>query len=334
MYKFNPQKIQLGISACLLGQKVRFDAGHKNSVYCQQELAAHFDFVPLCPEMAIGLGAPRKSIRLVRDDAQILVQSADGSLDVTDKLKAFSEAKVGELDFLGGYLLCAKSPSCGMERVTEYKPGSRQGSKSGVGVFARALMARYPLLPVEEEGRLHDMVLRENFFTRVYAYHDWHCLQHDGLTRHKLLQFHARYKYLLMAHSPAWYQRLGPMLANLGAGPGTDMSAADNTGQDQALARVAGRYFEGLMTALKLNASRRNHTSTLQHIQGYFKQRLSKAQKSELTACIMKYHGGLLPLLVPITLINHYLREHPTPYIQQQVYLNPHPESLKLRYAY
>lgn len=318
MYKFNPEKIQIGISACLLGEQVRFDGGHKNSSYCKQEIAPFFDYVPVCPEMAIGMGAPRKSIRLVRDGETILVQSADGSLDVTDKLAAFSQKKVAELDFLGGYLLCAKSPTCGMERVTEYKLGTNNGTKSGVGVFARELMTRYPLLPVEEEGRLHDMVLRENFFTRVYAYHDWHCMKHSGLTKHKLIKFHSKYKYLLMAHSPKWYRLLGPIVANLGDSLDTEAQA----------------YFEGFMTALKINATRKNHTSTLQHIQGYFKTHLSKAQKEEMSETILKYRQGLLPLLVPITLINHYLREFPTPYIEEQVYLNPHPEALKLRYAY
>lgn len=129
MYKFNPQRIQIGISACLLGEKVRFDGGHKNSSYCNQEIAPFFNYVPLCPEMAIGLGAPRKSIRLVRDGELIRVQSGDGSLDVTDKLNRFSEQKVEELGFLGGYLLCAKSPTCGMERVTEYKIGTNNVTK-------------------------------------------------------------------------------------------------------------------------------------------------------------------------------------------------------------
>ena len=318
MYKFNPQRIQIGISACLLGEQVRFDGGHKNSVYCKQEMAPLFDFVPVYPEMAIGMGAPRKSIRLVRDGDIILAQSADGSLDVTDKLQGFSEKKVAELDFLGGYLLCAKSPTCGMERVTEYKIGTNHGTKSGIGVFARALMTRYPLLPVEEEGRLHDLVLRENFFTRVYAYHDWHMMKHSGLTKHKLVKFHSRYKYLLMAHSPKWYRELGPIIANL----------SDDIEQQ------AQHYFTGFMTALKINATRKNHTSTLQHIQGYFKKHLNPAQKAELAETIMKYRQGLVPLLVPITLINHYLREFPTPYIEEQVYLTPHPEALKLRYAY
>ncbi|MEZ9141135.1 MULTISPECIES: YbgA family protein [unclassified Shewanella] len=314
---FNPEKIQIGISSCLLGQKVRFDGGHKNSNYCNIDLAPFFDYISVCPEMAIGMGAPRKTIRQELDGDKIYLKSADGSIDVTDKLEEYSQKRVGELDFIGGYILCAKSPTCGMERVIEYKYGTNNGTKSGVGVFAKKLMDTYPELPVEEEGRLHDPVIKENFITRVYAYHEWHTLQAEGWTKHKLMQFHARYKYLLMAHSPQWYRDLGPILANI-----DDLDAA------------AQSYFVGFMTALKIKATRKNHTSTLQHIQGYFKKHLSKEQKQELTESIMKYREGLLPLLVPITLINHYLREYPTPYIEGQVYLNPHPEALRLRYAY
>ena len=204
-----------------------------------------------------------------------------------------------------------------MERVLEYKIGTNNSTKTGVGVFAKALMDAYPHLPVEEEGRLNDMVIRENFFTRVYAYDDWRKMLASGLTKHKLIQFHSRYKYLLMAHSPKWYRELGPLLADI-----------------QDLAATADSYFEGFMSALKVKATRKNHTSTLQHIQGYFKKHLSARQKEELTESIMKYRQGLFPLLVPITLINHYLNEFEVPYIADQVYLNPHPETLKLRYAY
>ncbi|MGI2257880.1 YbgA family protein [Shewanella sp. GXUN23E] len=318
MTGFDPKTIKIGISACLLGQNVRFDGGHKRSAYCTDELQRFFEFQPICPEMAIGLGAPRKSIRQVRHGDEILLQSADGSLDVTEPMMAFCRDTLPQLAHLGGYLLCAKSPSCGMERVLEYAPGSNNAGKTGTGVFARALMSRYPELPVEETGRLHDMVLRENFFTRVYAYHDWQTLRSEGLTRHKLVQFHSRYKYLLMAHHPHNYRLLGPMIAN----------------PDDDIERQAQAYFSLFMATLKHHATRRNHTSTLQHIQGYFKKMLSKAQKAELSDAILEYREGLQPLLVPITLINHYLREFPNPYIQEQVYLKPHPQELKLRYGY
>ncbi|MDN5369557.1 MAG: hypothetical protein PWP74_865 [Shewanella sp.] len=318
MYKFDVQHIRLGISACLLGEKVRFDGGHKRSVYCSNELARYFQFVPVCPEMAIGLGAPRPSIRQVQFAEQIRIQNVKGELDVTDELQRYCQQKVATLDFLSGYILCAKSPTCGMDRVTVYKAGTNNGSKSGVGVLAAALQQQWPQLPIEEEGRLNDLHIRENFFTRVYAYHDWQMLQQSGVSRHKLTDFHARYKYLLLAHCPKLYRELGPLLA--------DASLPETA--------VAERYFVTFMAALKHQASRNNHTSALQHIQGYFKKSLSKQQKAELSQAIMDYRNGLKPLLVPLTLINHYLQEFPSPYISRQVYLNPHPQELKLRYAY
>lgn len=318
MYKFDSQKIQIGISACLLGQQVRFDGGHKRSAYCDKELINFFEFRPVCPEMAIGMGSPRPSIRQIKYQGKISLQSADGQIDVTESMQQFSEHHVTQLSYLSGFLLCPKSPTCGMERVLEYPPNSNNGTKTGIGVFARVLMEQYPELPVEESGRLHDMVLRENFFTRVYAYHDWQTLLAGGLTKHKLLTFHARYKYLLMAHSQKTYRELGPLLADL----------------SEELKPQADQYFKGFMKALKCHATRRNHTSTLQHIQGYFKKVLSKKQKAELSEAILEYRQGLQPLLVPITLINHYLREFPTPYIEEQVYLKPHPQALKLRYGF
>ncbi|MBV7314505.1 DUF523 and DUF1722 domain-containing protein [Shewanella sp. NIFS-20-20] len=317
MYKVNPQRIQLGISACLMGQEVRFDGGHKRSTYVLHELKDMFDYLPICPEMAIGLGAPRKSVRLVRDQDTILLQSADGQLDITTPMNHYCDSKVAELSELGGYLFCAKSPTCGMERVTEYKIGTNNGTKTGVGVFARALMDAYPLMPVEETSRLNDSHIRDNFFTRVYAYHDWRCMLAKGLTKHELLQFHSRYKYLLMAHNQSIYRELGPLLATM----------------ENDVEAVAKQYFSGFMQALKCHATRKNQTSTLQHIQGYFKKQLNTSQKAELSDAIMQYRQGLVPLLVPITLINHYVREFSTEYIANQVYLHPHPQVLKLRYG-
>ena len=318
MNKFNPKKIQIGISACLMGENVRYDGGHKRSQYCTNELSKYFDFQHVCPEMAIGMGAPRKTIRQIKDNNTIILQSADGTLNVTDRMNAFSAEKVPTLTHLGGYIFCAKSPTCGMERVLEYKPGTNNATKSGIGVFARELMTQYPELPCEESGRLNDIMIKENFITRVYAYHDWQSMQYEGITKHKLVQFHSRYKYLLMAHSPLRLKDLGRIVAN---------SADDFEESTQ-------KYFVEFMSVLKLLASRKNHTNTLCHIQGYFKKHLNATEKEELTDIIEKYRQGLQPLLVPITLINHYLRQYSTPYIDEQVYLNPHPEALRLRYAY
>ncbi len=308
--------IQVGISACLLGQKVRFDGGHKRADFCQQELSRYFEFLPICPEVAIGLGVPRPTIRLVQRADGVHVEASDGSFDVTAPLLAYSEQMSSQLGQLSGYLFCAKSPSCGMERVRLY--GDAGGAKEGVGLYARTLMQRLPLLPVEEDGRLNDPQLRENFVMRVYAYHDWQQLLASGISRGKLIAFHSRYKYLLLAHHPAAYKELGRYLAVMA---------------DLPLEHVVARYAIGLMAALKLRASRKNHTNVLQHLQGYFKRELSAAQKAEFHDTIDKYRRGILPLLSPMTLLRHYLREYPNAYLQQQVYLNPYPEELALRYG-
>lgn len=311
-------KVRVGISACLLGQAVRFDGGHKRSHFCVQELGAHFDYHPLCPEMAIGLGAPRAAIRLVKRHGEIRAEASNGSFDVTDQLIAFSEQQARRLDFISGYILCAKSPSCGMERVRIYGANNEGSAKEGVGLFARALMAANPLLPVEEEGRLGDPVLRENFVLRVFAYHDWQQLCAHGITASALIGFHSRYKYLVLSHATSHYRALGRLLADLGREP---------------LETIAGRYIQGLMAALTIRANRRGHTNVLMHLQGYFKRVLTPSQKQELTELIDKYRIGTVPLLVPLTLLRHHLREHPNPYLAAQVYLDPHPETLRLRYG-
>ncbi|GLS91934.1 hypothetical protein GCM10007916_30040 [Psychromonas marina] len=314
--KMSSTPIKVGISSCLVGQEVRFDGGHKQSKYCQQVLANHFDFEPICPEMGIGLGTPRRAIRLIKDEDIIRVVASDGSFDVTDKLNEFSEKTSATLDHLSGYVFCAKSPSCGMERVTLYQAGTNNGQRDGVGVFAARVMKDHPLLPVEEDGRLNDSLLRENFITRVIAYHHWKCLVASGVTMSKLMSFHAQHKYLLMAHNAALYYKLGPMLGGTG-----------ETAQE-----IAPKYIALFMEILGTLANRKSHSNTLSHLQGYFKRNLDSTQRTDLAEIIDQYREGLLPLMAPITLINHYLKIYPDAYLQQQIYLHPHPDELKLRY--
>jgi len=308
--------IKVGISGCLLGQKVRFDGGHKQSKYCQQVLANYFDFEPICPEMGIGLGTPRRAIRLVKDKDLIRVVASDGSFDVTEKLNTFSEQTSSQLSHLSGYIFCAKSPSCGMERVTLYHAGSNNGQRNGVGVFAAQIMKDHPLLPVEEDGRLNDHLLRENFITRVFAYHHWQSLIRSGVTMAKLIDFHAKHKYLLMAHNAKLYYKLGPMLAGTG----------------ERAEQIAPQYITLFMQALSCVPNRKSHSNTLSHLQGYFKRSLDSTQRVDLADIIEQYRKGLIPLMAPLTLINHYLKIYPDPYLAQQLYLHPHPDQLRLRY--
>lgn len=317
MYKFDQNTIQVGISACLIGQQVRFDGGHKQSRFCVDDLGKYVSFRPICPEVAIGMGVPRPTIRLVQEEI-IRVKASDNSFDVTDKLSHFAKETSPGLTGLSGYVFCAKSPTCGMERVSVYLPEKNNASRDGVGIFAARVMKDHPNLPVEESGRLNDPNLRENFVTRVFAYHDWRSRCSEGLTPNALYTFHARYKYLLMAHNPEIYRTLGQAL-----------------GQVEGITPEFQEHYESqLMSALKRHASRKNHTNVLQHIQGYFKKQLGSPERQALAESIDKYRTGLLPLLAPITLLRHYLTLYPNDYIASQVYLNPHPEEMQLRYEH
>ena len=318
-YPTQAGKPKIAISACLLGEPVRYNGGHKESRLCSQALAEFFEFVPLCPEVAIGLGTPREPIRLVGDPQQPrAVGSVDPTLDVTQALADYGQRMANELDGLCGYIFMQKSPSCGLERVKVYQDKGRPAELSGRGIHAQAFCNRHPDLPVEEDGRLNDPVLRENFLTRVFAYSAWRDLLAQGLTRRRLTDFHARYKYLLMAHNPVQYKALGTLLGSMG---------------QSDPAQVGPRYFSQLMAALKKCATRGTHSNVLQHISGYLKQAISSEDKQEMQPLISQYRHGIVPLVVPLTLLKHHLRLHPDPYIAQQVYLQPHPESLSLRNA-
>jgi uncharacterized protein YbgA (DUF1722 family) len=240
----------------------------------------------------------------------------DPNHEVTSALEDYSAQRVGQLAMLSGYLCKKDSPSCGMQRVKVYPDGGGQPLRKGQGVFTRTLMTTFPLLPVEEEGRLNDAVLRENFVNRVFVYHEWQHLKRAGLQAEALIDFHARCKYLLMAHSQAAYKRLGRLLANL---KNTDLND------------IATAYITELMTALKRPVTPKRHVNVLQHIMGYLKKQIDAGDKAELLSAIEAYRRGETPLVVPITLLKHYFRRHPDAYIQRQIYLQPHPEHLGLR---
>lgn len=313
------KSIRIGISSCVLGEKVRFDGGHKASQFVNRELLPYFEFVPVCPEVGMGLPVPRPAIRLVTEQERIaLVETKDVTKDHTDKLLEYSDKAITHLmdQELCGYIVCAKSPTCGMEKVKVYS--EYHAEKVGVGLYTQALMERMPWLPVEEDGRLNDAVLRENFFTRVYCLYDFHQTLGSDPTPGKVVDFHSRYKLMLMAHHPLSYRELGGLVANV----------ANYSTQE-----FIEKYRLQLMQALKVKASRKNHTNVLMHIQGYFKRSLDKSQKMELTQVIHDYRKGILPLLAPLTLIKHYLTLYPDAYLMQQRYLDPYPQELKLRYG-
>lgn len=310
---------KIGISACLLGAKVRFDGGHKINRFVTDELGRYAEFISVCPEMGMGLPVPRPTLRLISDQERIaLVETKDGNRDHTQALESFSQHKVAELQNadLCGYIVCAKSPSCGMERVKVYKNNGSE--KEGVGIYTRILMEKMPWLPIEEDGRLHDPVLRENFITRIYCLHDFHTSLGDAPSAKKVVEFHTRYKLSLMAHHPESYRALGHLVANI---------------KDYPIHTFIEEYRLGLMQALTYRASRKNNTNVLMHLQGYFKRSLNSLQKTQLAEVIESYRLGELPLLAPLTLLKHYLALYPDEYLVQQRYLNPYPSELKLRYG-
>lgn len=309
--------IPVGISSCLLGNKVRYDGGHKRSKYCLNVLSECFDFVPFCPEVAIGLSTPREPIRLVgKAESPRVVGVKDPDLDVTDKLVAYADSVSQTRTELCGYILMKGSPSCGMERVKVYHENGLP-NEAGTGVYAAQLMRNNPALPVEEEGRLNDPILRENFITRVFVYYQWQQEVMASPSLHEVIQFHSRHKYQLMAHSYEGYKKIGHYLANEAA--------------NQPLSQVLENYILQLMTHLKQRASRKTHTNTLMHIMGYLKKDIDGETKQDLLEAIEQYRTNKVHLVVPLTLLKHYLKRHGSEYIQSQAYLNPYPHELGLR---
>jgi uncharacterized protein YbgA (DUF1722 family) len=238
----------------------------------------------------------------------------DGTLDVTEALTAYGRRMAVELEGISGYIFKSRSPSCGMARVPVYRTGEppvRQGS----GLYANEIMARNPLLPVEEEGRLGDAALRENFIERVYAYHRWRLLRAQGITPAKWVEFHTNHKLILMAHGPVYYRALGRLVAGAGA---------------RGSRALYDEYGAGFMQALKHLATRKRHTNVLMHLMGYLKKQIDKEDKAELLEVMEAYRTGLVPRIVPLTLLMHHFRRHPTPYVERQLYLHPHPRELML----
>ncbi|CAH9066485.1 hypothetical protein PSECIP111951_03585 [Pseudoalteromonas holothuriae] len=312
-------EIKIGISACLAGDKVRFDTGHKRSNFCMDDFANHVEYVKFCPEVAVGLPIPRPTIRQIKVGDTIKVCRPDGSGDVGPKLTEYGKKVATEqAKHLSGFVFCAKSPSCGMERVKIYNEAGTGNTSEGVGFFAQQIMAHNPLLPCEENGRLNDPHLRENFVMRVYVFKNWQNLILTQIGLHELTQFHAKHKYLVMSHNYESYRALGRFLAQ---------------SSDMPIEQVKHEYIAGLMKALSSPASRKNQTNTLTHLQGYFKNNISKIEKQELCGAIDDYRQGVVPLCVPLTLLKHHLTVHPNEYLAQQVYFDPYPNDLRLRFS-
>ncbi len=310
------RKIPVGISSCLLGEEVRYDGGHKHARYCSQVLSHYFEFRSLCPELEAGLGVPRPAIHLREHSDGLRLITTSGNADHTDAMNQWTQEALPLLTDLRGYILKAKSPSCGMERIRIHNEDGQVIRRDGRGLFADALMATYPLLPVEEEGRLNDSHLRENFIERVFVYDDWCRMVEDGLTPGGLLDFHTRHKFQLLAHCQKTYRELGPMLSDLKAEP---------------LTTLAQRYISAFMEAMKKQISRGDHANAMQHLMGFLRDTMSDADRQMLREQIDLYQQGQVPLVVPMTLLRMAQRREPVAYLQRQDYLTPYPDELGLR---
>ena len=304
----------IGASSCLLGNHVRFDGGHKRQRFVTEQLAEHMLIKPVCPEMAIGLGVPRPAIRLQSVDGKTrLVMSQNNEIDLTDEMNKYTNEALTQFSNLDGFIFKKGSPSCGAWRVpvVVHKDGHKR--HDGTGVFARAFMQRYPWIPVEEEGRLNDTTLRQNFIERVYALHRWHEIEKPDKNMKAFIDFHASHKLMLMARSPADYQKLGQFVAN----------TTLETLKERRL-----EYLLNFMQAMNKPISKGKHVNVLMHIMGYLKEHLNSDDKSELLSHFESYRKNQLPWVSLIILLKHHLRKHPSPYINRQHYLNPCPEEI------
>ncbi len=308
--------LRLGISRCLLGEPVRYDGGHKLDHFLVDVLGQHVEWVSVCPEVEAGFGTPREAMRLVDDVTEPRLLTVRSHHDYTGRMRRYAKTRVREFQALNlsGYVFKKDSPSCGTRRVRVYaRDGRLLGT--GKGLFAGAFQRAFPLTPIEEEGRLRDQGLRENFIERVFGYHRWQVLN-ARLTKGRLVAFHTVHKYLLLAHSQRHYRALGRLVANAKHYP------------VRKLARTYGHLF---MEALAVKTTIRKHVNVLQHLAGHFKNALSAKARLELHGVLSDYHNGFVPLSVPVTLIGHYVRILDVPYVRDQVYLAPHPKELTLR---
>jgi uncharacterized protein YbgA (DUF1722 family)/uncharacterized protein YbbK (DUF523 family) len=310
-------KIKIGISACLLGEKVRYDGQHKLDHFLKDTLGQFVEWIPVCPEVECGLSVPREAMRLEGDPAAPRLMTIRTRVDLTEKMHSWTLRRIKELEKeeLCGYVFKSKSPSSGMERVKVYNDKGVP-RKVGSGLFAKAFMERFPELPAEDEGRMHDPVLRENFIERAFVFSRWKDFAKDAPSVNGLVQFHSKHKLLIMSHSPKILKDLGNIVASAG-----------KSGKPE----LFDEYLKILMGALKLRATVKKNVNVLQHIAGYFKKLLTPDEKKEVAEIIGNYHKGFAPLIVPVTLLNHYVRKYDQEYLKEQYYLNPHPVELALR---
>lgn len=314
----NEERIKIGISSCLLGQKVRWDGNHKQDRFLTDTLGQYVDYVPVCPEMECGMGVPREPVRLVGDALTPRLMTTRTHKDFTSQMKSWAEKRLLSLEKenLCGYIFKSDSPSSGMIRVKVYSEDGKSSAKNGVGIFARMFMDHFPRVPVEDDGRLHDENIRENFIERIFTLKKWRDLIQTGKTLGGLVDFHTCQKLLIFSHSEKHYREMGRLVAN---------------GKSLPINQLFDLYELRMLEALRLLSTVKKNINVLQHMMGYFREWISADEKAELLDIIESYREESLPLIVPVTLLNHYIRKYDQGYLKIQSYLNPHPLALKLR---
>ena len=311
------EKIKLGISTCLLGENVRYDGGHKLDRFLTDTLGQYVEYVPVCPEVECGLPIPRESMHLEGNPESPRLVTSRTKQDMTERMVGWAKKRVVELEKEGlcGFIFKSDSPSSGMERIRVYNEKGMP-VKKGVGMFARIFMEHFPLLPVEDEGRLHDLKLRENFIERIFTLRRWREVLAKKESRGNVVDFHTKHKSLILSHSPKHYQAMGKLVARA---------------KELSLRELYRQYQIMLMESLELKTTPKKNANVLMHMMGYFKEELSSDEKRELLEVIENYRQEYIPLIVPITLISHYVRKYNQPYLKEQIYLNLHPLELQLR---
>lgn len=311
------QKIKIGISTCLLGENVRWNAGHKLDRYLTQTLGQFVQYVSVCPEVEAGFGVPRESMRLVGDPQNPRLIIFKSKQDRTSQMLTWAKNRVKNLEQedLCGFIFKSDSPSSGMRNVKVYTDKGMP-VKKGVGIFAREFIEHFPRTPVEDDGRLHDPEIRENFIERIFSLKRWREVLTSKKSMGRVVNFHTQNKLLILSHSQKHARQMGKLVAG-----GKSLSA--NT--------LFAEYENLLMEALSLKTTTKKNLNVLQHIIGYFKKQLTVDEKKELLELFEQYRNGYVPLVVPMTLINHYVRKYNQSYLETQTYLNPHPVELKLR---
>ncbi|MGV9773897.1 YbgA family protein [Streptosporangium sp. NPDC003464] len=305
---------RVAVSSCLVGELVRFNGGHSRDRFLSGELDPYVDWVRICPEVEIGLGAPRESLRLERSPRGPRLVTRKTGVDLTDRMASLAAGRAGALD-VDGYVFKSRSPSCGVHGVPLYA-GDTAVDRKGRGVFAARILDAHPLLPVEDEGRLNDALLRETFVERIFAQARLRALLEDDWRARDLVAFHSRHKMQLLAHDPAVYREAGRVVARAGLRPREEL-AAD--------------YARAFGTAFARKASIGRHVNVLQHCMGMVSDALDRTRRADLAEVIASYQAGQVALSVPATLIRHHARGAAAAYLRDQTYFSPYPQELRLR---